>query len=375
MLGYSLTNYDSKNCEYRQPVFKNTTNISAHNSGYNKNSQATQQPDTFSLNTNTQLETEEKKHGLSKGAKWGLGTLAVIGLGTIAYVLSKGKVRSKQAQHIIEQAEFKPAQTIEDAIRFGQDKLKISYNDYQYANLDILNTINEMCSKNIKQGKAFDVIHFEKPGTCNIENPMSFSPICEGGFNARVLRINTDYINKFDDLIEYVFKHDDGININEIIRRNKNGSYSITKQEYSSAPLNKLINKLNTYNNKSSYKEKLEIYDGFSELVASYGDILKGRNSMRDFSFDGSFLHETGHSMHYSTNQKYFNALLDKKNELVKEFHRSAEEKQTALKVSNYAANDPLEFVAEVWKGIQRGKIYSNDVMALYKKYGGPSIT
>ena len=34
-----------------------------------------------------------------------------------------------------------------------------------------------------------------------------------------------------------------------------------------------------------------------------------------------------------------------------------------------------LEFVAEVWKRIQQGRTFPNDVMALYKKYGGPVIS
>ena len=365
MSDYFVTNFYPNNVN-KNFAFRGVTNPTPQN----KNEpQITQQPDTVSFST------KNKKEGLLNGAKWGFGALAVAGVATLAYVLSKGKVGSKQTKQIVEQVEFEPAKTIEEAKKFAENTLKIQYNDYQYANLDLLNTINEMCSKHIKLGKFFDVIHFEKPGTCNIENPMSFSPISKGEFNAKVLRINTDYINKFDDFFKYVFEHDGRVNLNKIIKRNDNGTYVLTKQEYGSAFVNKFINKLNLYNNKSSYKDKLEIYDGFSEMIANYNNILKGKNQMSDFSFDGSFLHEAGHSVHYSSNQNLFKTLLDEKNELVKEFQNNKEIRQTALKVSDYATTCPLEFVAEVWKRVQKGMTFSDDVMALYKKYGGPAVS
>lgn len=46
-----------------------------------------------------------------------------------------------------------------------------------------------------------------------------------------------------------------------------------------------------------------------------------------------------------------------------------------AFKVSDYATNSPLEFVAEVWKRVQQGRTFPDDVMTLYKKYGGPAIS
>ena len=110
-------------------------------------------------------------------------------------------------------------------------------------------------------------------------------------------------------------------------------------------------------------------------VIKGDNNILKGKNQMSDFSFDGSFLHEAGHSVHYSSNQNLFKTLLDEKNELVKEFQNNKEIRQTALKVSDYATTCPLEFVSEVWKRVQKGMTFSDDVMALYKKYGGPAVS
>lgn len=95
---------------------------------------------------------------------------------------------------------------------------------------------------------------------------------------------------------------------------------------------------------------------------------------MRDFSFDGSFIHEIGHSIHYNNNREIFNTLADNKNELVKEFRNNENFQKIAQQVSNYAKTEPLEFVAEVYKGVKKGKKFDDDVMALYKKYGGPTL-
>ena len=43
--------------------------------------------------------------------------------------------------------------------------------------------------------------------------------------------------------------------------------------------------------------------------------------------------------------------------------------------VSSYATENPAEFIAETFAGLAEGKAYSDDVMALYKKYGGPALT
>ena len=59
---------------------------------------------------------------------------------------------------------------------------------------------------------------------------------------------------------------------------------------------------------------------------------------------------------------------------ITKEFLNTKSIQETASKVSDYAKESPLEFIAETFAGLIEGKTYSNDVMALYKKYGGPVI-
>ena len=60
---------------------------------------------------------------------------------------------------------------------------------------------------------------------------------------------------------------------------------------------------------------------------------------------------------------------------IINEFLNDKTIQKTAGRVSDYAKESPLEFVADTFAGILDGKKYSDDVMALYKKYGGPALT
>ena len=60
-------------------------------------------------------------------------------------------------------------------------------------------------------------------------------------------------------------------------------------------------------------------------------------------------------------------------------FINSKEKQQTANRVSNYASESPLEFVAEVYRKLINKALGGNekipdDVMKLYNEYGGPAI-
>ena len=82
-------------------------------------------PDTVEISATNKVK---KQKGLSSGAKWGLGGLALADVATLAYVLSKGKVGAKQTQQIVEQVEFKHAKTIEEGKNFG-DMYKLFYEE------------------------------------------------------------------------------------------------------------------------------------------------------------------------------------------------------------------------------------------------------
>ncbi|MGN0192651.1 MAG: hypothetical protein ACI4CY_03895, partial [Candidatus Gastranaerophilaceae bacterium] len=59
----------------------------------------------------------------------------------------------------------------------------------------------------------------------------------------------------------------------------------------------------------------------------------------------------------------------------LKEWLDNSEVQQVALKVSVYSAAGPSEFIAEVFAGLMNGNKFSDDVMVLYRKLHGPSIT
>ena len=128
-----------------------------------------------------------------------------------------------------------------------------------------------------------------------------------------------------------------------------------------------------SYNKSSTYRDKMEIYDGLSEAISYLGNITAGKNTkMASFSADGSFLHEIGHMLHQDT-YKFWNEARTEGSKIYQEFQQS-DIQNIAGQVSDYTKSNPLEFVAETYKRIRRGQTFPDDVMALYKKYNGPII-
>ena len=112
MTDFSVTQYSPYNMYQNfgyYPAFRGAT-IQQNN--YNSVPQMTSQSDTVSFSANGQIQAETKKQGLSSGAKWGIGAGVALGLGALAYVLTRGKSGSKQVQQLTEHLDFKPAKTI-----------------------------------------------------------------------------------------------------------------------------------------------------------------------------------------------------------------------------------------------------------------------
>ena len=88
-----------------------------------------------------QNNDNNKKKQLSNSTKIGIG-VGIAALTTIAFFVAKG--RSSEAKNLAEHLEFKPAQTVKDAIKFGKENLGIkSYNDFGENDLAVLNWLNE----------------------------------------------------------------------------------------------------------------------------------------------------------------------------------------------------------------------------------------
>ncbi len=96
MADYSVAQnnlYNTFGYGYNNPSFKSALITQKSN---NVTSQ-TQQTDTVSISTKNQVQAEPNKKGLSKSAKWGFGTSAILGLGALAYVLTRCKTKPKIA--------------------------------------------------------------------------------------------------------------------------------------------------------------------------------------------------------------------------------------------------------------------------------------
>jgi hypothetical protein len=82
-----------------------------------------------------------------------------------------------------------------------------------------------------------------------------------------------------------------------------------------------------------------------------------------DLTGVGTVVHELGHAIHYALAPGKFHELTSTR------FTGGAG--ALAAKVSGYSTN-PREFVAEVFTGTIHGKTYPDDVIKMYKAFGGP---
>lgn len=104
---------------------------------------------------------------------------------------------------------------------------------------------------------------------------------------------------------------------------------------------------------------------GLSKGRISEADIQKGVES--GWIAQGNIvLHEHGHNLH----QKSAGDLYD----VYKSWPNPSSQKPIAVKVSRYAASNPVEFVAETFGAHLSGKTLSEDVLALYARFRGPEL-
>ena len=126
-----------------------------------------------------------------------------------------------------------------------------------------------------------------------------------------------------------------------------------------------------------SVPDKISVSDGDSTAYASGKHLAWGRRRITAegraktvevgvLSQDNPMLHEMAHVAH----QESAGARYDSMNN----FMNNENDRQVAAKVSTYAKRNPKEFVAETASGIMSGKSYPDDVMSMYKRYGGPSL-
>lgn len=387
----------------------------------------TSQPDEFVK----QDDNQEEKKGLSKKAKWGIagGILAIGGIITAA-ILTKGK--TLKPANFAEHIEFKPAQTMEEAIEFAKKNFGIKRFEFDN-DLEFANWVNEglVNINNRFKGKANipEVFRFKSPEEVAKSSVPEAVAWCRSGSKHPEISFNREYINgsidRFKKLTEDTLKpyFENG----EIF-----GSYHIGADRTTHSKILELYQKLHNTPNEVNRFEALNGCFLFDDYVGSLKyfnknklDILKNKilnnedairilkennlsvkfedycnlpeeqlkskisqivelvchdvpitetATVRGNGKFGVFYHEMGHYLHkMNTSPKdgMWGVLTEKAE---KEFVNNTSKQNTAGLVSWYAQTKPIEFVAETFSALCAGKKLPDEVMKLYEHYKGPML-
>ena len=331
MVDYSVTQYNPynmyQNYGYYYPSFNGAYTQQYQNIPLYDFSQMNYnyQPDVVSFSANNPIQNETKKQGLSNGAKWGIGTVAVLGLGALAYVLSRGKVGSASVKQLAEHMDFKKAGTIEEAKKFALEKLgvKLNLND-----LEVANYVNE--------------------GLVNVSNKLKGKTVMP-----KVVELDSS-----SEPISHGF-----------MAWRREGS--------------KLILKHQIENLAENARKKGVLLDEYIR-TAMYKDSRFADKGLSPFHY---VHHELGHGNHFANCSESAKMVSLKKladrgitdthytEEFLKEINTP--ELQDLFKntfLSDYGKTAPTEFVAEVFANIVDGAKVPKEFMTLYEKYGGMPI-
>ncbi len=271
-------------------------------------------------------------------------------------------------REIPDHIDFKPTKTIDEAKKFAEENLLIY--DYQLTDVDCANYINEALSEyynknDIKKPVIKNILAAETGGE-------TFATI--NCFNW-TLSVNERMFNKADYYIDK-FLNDETVKKRcENLDRKCNLTESQEKYfEYYKAGAKN--------HSELPLKEKI----GFMLFLRGLSsermvDNADGKTALPDGGPFWIINHEIGHLEHFENAgiAQYRNLGIGFKNGMPREdakakFREIEPDWESTLKVSDYAASNPKEFVAEVFACLQNGVKFDDDVMELYEKYGGPKI-
>jgi len=367
---------NARSAKGNNPPAPDCTTCPTHNSYPNL---APLSKDSVSFGNSEQI----KQQGLSNGAKWGIGAGLTALAGVGIYLATKGKIGNKAAKQLAEHVDFKEAKTVEEAKKFAKDKLGVYYEPNGECNIEdvsIMNYLNEWICKiyNQAHGKV-DKSSYPK-FIADMRNVDGYNaPFClcdgiakKGNVEGYILGVNIDTFKHFDKFLEGVGASP-GISAEEFFT--KFGS------EYDTPFVRDFISKVNKFDNKTAtFKEKIELYQDITKIKD--GKVFDGQLVPAKSSKFRDLWHELGHLKHQESAKDYnlmkkikeFEKMNQAVSDITKEFTSSKEIQATAEKVSEYAKESPLEFVAEVFAQMKDGAKFDDDVMALYEKYNGPAL-
>lgn len=333
----------------------------------------TSQPDTFEKSTKS-----DSKKGMSNGTKYVLGGLALAGLSALVYFATKGKVGKGSVKAAVEHVDYTPAKSIDEAKKFAKDKLGVNY--YDIDDVDVINCLNEWLVGIHNKCKILDKYSYPKYIANSDLEQGALACMYDGVLEVShrdgyLMGINMSMIKDFDKFLDFIFKDA------KVIQRSTDGKYQIIDEVYDTEFVRNFLNRVNKYNSKTTtFKEKLSIVTDLKRLEdAKIVNCKIKESNISDFY---CLNHELGHLRHQGSSTNFnamkkiaeFEELGETPSKITKEFINNKDIQYTAGQVSEYAKESPAEFVAETFAGLVSGKNFSDDVMALYRKYGGPSI-
>ena len=374
-----------------------------------------------------QDDNKEEKKGLSKKAKWGIaGGIGVAAL--IAFYIAKGKFT--EAKKLAESIDFKPAQTIEEAIEFGKKHLGIrSYTGFEAKDIEVINWVNEglvntsnKMKGNLRMPK--DIVYTDKLG----ENTLA-GVITNGKYQGR-FGVNKKIFDNIDKSIENsidsmeqvirflkkdngkwafhkhsVIAEDDAQEFAKQFVKYKEGNFTFKQKLDFYASLDVLHNRINSYNevpfntikqllkqenvkkfcednNILTDLEKIKLLSNQEQhnLIQSMqnkGVVFHIGFDIKSMSAFDTIYHEMGHIQDMTprclTTDKY-KFEYSKYSDELKAWVDNQENMQIANRVSEYASHGPGEFIAETFARMIQGNKLPDEVVALYKKLKGPAV-
>lgn len=382
-----------------------------------------QKPDEF-VNSN-------KKPNSNKNLLLGIGAglVAAGSIGTVIYLIMHGKVG--KATQLAEQIDFKPAQTIEEAIQFGKDNLKIKkYKGFTENDLEVLNFINE----------GFTNVSNKLKGTIRLPKTIKYkdlkdSTLAQVGPFSKSFELNKNIFGNMDKTIKDLLKplEESGL-IKVSIPENNKMKYSFLKA-FDENSIKPLIRQIANYKcgNCKTLKEKVDLYNSLGVLLDTFNaakkspfriikqlielpavkeacqksgistDLEKIKTlslaeqnqivaqifaktgikaslsfNIKDNSEFHTIYHELGHLQDvqprcFDTTDKH-NFEYSKYPKELKKWVDNGADIQTANRVSEYASHGEGEFVAETFAKLMDGAKLPDDVIELYKRVKGPAI-
>ena len=350
-----------------------------------------------------------KKINLKKAFLIGLAAAGLIA-GGIFLKKKFDASKIKDFRTLAKNIEFKPAETLDEAIRFGKEALGIE--EYMYfteANLDVVNWVNEglVNTRNAAKGRVI------MPKYIAHVDFLSNDCIAAASRNKHFLLVNSNIFGNLDNSIKKRMDYCLGAGI---LKRDKNGAIvlgelisnednsvlkSIRKFLRGEMSFNEKVGLLSTTNNlinegtgcfecplislkmlgaNKSIISKLEhkTYDEQKKYLLDYMRKKGIKNPVSNQDPFHTIYHEMGHlqDKYISERCPAFNKFNNPEQfpQELKDWLSNVKNMNTAKSVSWYATIGPGEFIAETYAKLVEGKPVSKDVMELYNKLNGPKI-